>query len=158
MAALTITLLADHPEVISTLAGWFAAEWGGPDLGAAAARYRRSLPERANRDRLPLCLLGFCGDELVATATLKFRELDYSPDAEFWLGSVYVRADARRRGHGTAIVAAAETLAATRRFTPLYLYTPTREAFYLRRGWRTVGRTLADGKPAVIMQAAGAGQ
>lgn len=155
MTTLTIALLADHPEVISTLAGWFAAEWGGPDLGAAAARYRRSLPARANRDRLPLCLLGFIGDDLVATATLKFRELEYSPDADFWLGSVYVREDRRRRGHGTAIVAAAEELAATRRFTPLYLYAPTKEAFYLRRGWRTVGRTMADGKPAAIMRAGG---
>jgi len=158
MTALTIALLADHPEAVATLAEWFAGEWGDPDRPGAAETYRHSLPQRANRDRLPLCLLGLLEDDLVATATLKFREIEYSPEADFWLGSVYVREDARGHGHGRTIVAAAETLATAKRFTPLYLYTPSKQALYAHLGWQAVGETHADGKPAVVMRAAHRGK
>jgi GNAT superfamily N-acetyltransferase len=146
-----IAYLADHPEAIAVLAEWFAAEWGDLDPQNSVEGYRARLPQRAARERLPICILGLVDDTPVATATLKFREIEYSPDADFWLGSVYVREDVRGRGHGRGIVAAAEALAVARHLAPLYLYTPTREALYRHLGWQTAGRTVADGKTAVVM-------
>jgi GNAT superfamily N-acetyltransferase len=147
----TIAYLADHPEAIPVLAEWFANEWGGVGPRNTVEGYRQSLSDRANRDRLPVCLLGLLDGEPVATATLKFREIEYSEAADFWLGAVYVRGDLRGRGHGGGIVAAAEALAVARHFTPLYLYTPSNEALYCHLGWQTVGTTTADGKPATVM-------
>jgi GNAT superfamily N-acetyltransferase len=148
---MTIAYLADHPEAIPVLAEWLAREWG--DLGPqnTVEGYCRRLSSRANRDRLPICLLGVLDGEPAATATLKFREIEYSAAADFWLGSVYVREDVRGRGHGRAIVAAAEALAMAKQFTPLYLYTPRKEALYRHLGWQTVGKTTADGKQATVM-------
>ena len=40
--------------------------------------------------------------------TLKFPEIEYPQGADFWLGWVCVRLDARGRGFGHALVAAAE--------------------------------------------------
>ncbi len=152
MTDLEIALLADHPEAIAVVAEWFAREWGelGPEHDAAA--YRRSLPTRADRDRPPICLLGLADGKPLATATLKFREIEYAADADFWLGSVYVREDARGRGYGRVIVAAAVSLATTKGFTPLYLYTPAKRALYEHLGWRIVGATVADGKPSTVMR------
>jgi GNAT superfamily N-acetyltransferase len=151
MTTLRIAYLADHPEAIPVLAEWFAREWGELDPQNSVEGFSERLPARANRDRLPVCLLGLLDGEPAATATLKFREIEYSEAADFWLGSVYVREDARGKGHGRAIVTAAEALAAARSFTPLYLYTPRKEALYRRLGWQTVGHTTADGKQATVM-------
>ena len=151
MTDMTIALLADHLDAIPVLAEWFAREWGDLDRANAVEGYAARLPSRANRDRLPLCLLGLLDGGPAATATLKFREIDYSPGADFWLGSVYVREDVRGRGHGREVVAAAEALAVEMRFTPLYLYTPHKEALYGHLGWRTVGTTTADGRRAAVM-------
>jgi GNAT superfamily N-acetyltransferase len=133
------------------LAGWFAREWGDHDPQNTVRGFAERLPSSANRDRLPICILGLLDGEPAATATRKFREIEYSKTADFWLGSVYVREDVRGRGHGRAIVAAAEALAPAKQFTPLYVYTPSKEAFYSRLGWRTVGTTIADGKRVTVM-------
>jgi GNAT superfamily N-acetyltransferase len=151
MTTLRIAYLADYPEAIPVLAGWFAREWGDLDPQNTVEGFGARLLACANRDRLPICLLGLLDGEPVATATLKFREVEYLEAADFWVGSVYVREDVRGKGHGRAIVAAAEALAAAKNFTPLYLYTPRKEALYRRLGWQVAGQTTADGKQATVM-------
>ena len=148
---LSIEFLADHPDAVAVLAQWFAREWGDGSSERTAAGYAAQLARSANIDRLPVCLVGLLDAEPVATATLKFREIDYSREADFWVGWVCVRQDMRGRGFGRALVAAVEALAAARRDTPLYLHTPREEAFYRRLGWRTIGPTIADGKPSTVM-------
>ena len=146
-----IAYLADHPEAVAALSEWFAEEWGDLASQNSVDGFKARLPRRANRDRLPICLLGLIDDTPVATATIKFREIEYSRNADFWLGSVYVRRGLRGRGHGRAIVAAAEALAVARHFTPLHLYTPGKEALYLHLGWRAIGQAAVDGKEAMVM-------
>jgi GNAT superfamily N-acetyltransferase len=152
VTTLSIAFLADHPAAVPALAEWFAREWadGRPEMSVERL-VDRLARLAASRDELPICLIGLLNGEPVATATLKFREIEYARDADFWLGSVYVREDARGQGHGRAIVAAAEAVAAAKRFTPLYLYTPRKEALYRRLGWRTAGETMADGRRATVM-------
>ena len=86
-APMRIVYLADRPEAVAVLAEWFAAEWGDLDPLNTVEGYKARLPQRAHRERLPVCILGLVDDTPVATATLKFRELEYLPDADFWLGS-----------------------------------------------------------------------
>ena len=145
-----IAYLADRPDAAPVLAAWFAREWG--DGGAQRTdAYAAQLAKCMRRDRLPICLVGLLGVEPVATATLKFREIEYADEADFWVGWVCVRPDMRGRGYGTALVAAAEAEAAARGLTPLYLHTPGAAAFYRRLGWRTVGTTTSDGHPSTVM-------
>jgi GNAT superfamily N-acetyltransferase len=151
MNELSIDYLADHPDAIPVLAGWFAHEWGDGSPQTSIAAFAAQLSPSANRDRLPVCLLGMLDGEPVATATLKFREIEYAEEADFWIGWVCVREDVRGRGYGGAVVTAAEVEAAAKLFSPLYLHTPAKEAFYLRLGWRTIGLTIADGKQTTVM-------
>jgi GNAT superfamily N-acetyltransferase len=154
---LKIAYLADHPEATPVIAGWFASEWGDVDPQFTVAAFSAQLAPQADRDELPICLLGLIDGEPVATATLKFREIEYAEAADFWLGWVYVREDMRGRGYCRTIVAAAEAEAATRHFTPLFLHTPGKEALYLRFGWQTVGQTIADGLQTTVMTKLAAG-
>ena len=123
------------------LAEWFASEWGDGTPEMSVTALTEYLSAAANRDQLPICLLGLVDGDPVATATLKFREIEYSPEADYWLGFVYVREDVRGLGYGRAIVAAAEAAAVAAHLTPLYLHTPLKESLYRRLGWQTVGAT-----------------
>ena len=146
-----IEYLVDHPEAVPLLAEWFAREWGDLHRENTVAGFSARLPRRANRDRLPICLLGLADRDVVATATLKFRELEYAPGADYWVGSLYVRPDARGRGLGREMLLATEALGLEQGFKPLYLYTPRKEAFYRRLGWQTIADTVVGRKPAKVM-------
>ena len=150
-AALSIGYLADYPEAVPVLAAWFAREWGDGSEERTAAGYAREVSQAASADRLPICLVGLLGVELVATATLKFREIEYSPEADFWLGWVCVRQDMRHRGFGRALVEAVEAQALERGMARLYLAPPTRETFYRQLGWQTLAMTVADGRLSTVM-------
>ncbi len=151
MTALSIRFLADHPDAAPVLAQWFAQEWGDGSRDNETA-YRARLAGSTDKDRLPICLIGLLAAEPVATATLKFREIEFSAEADFWLGWVCVRHDMRGQGFGRTLVAAVEALAAARGHTTLYLHTPSGEGFYRRLGWQTVGPTTADGYPSTVMK------
>ena len=151
MTTLSIGYLADHPDAAPVLAAWFAREWGDGSEQRTTAGYATQLSNAASRDRLPICLVGLLGTEPVATATLKFREIEYSAEADFWIGWVCVREDMRGRGFGRDLVAAAEAQAAAMGLAPLYLHTPSKEAFYLRMGWKTIALTTAEGTPSTVM-------
>jgi GNAT superfamily N-acetyltransferase len=146
-----IVYLADHPEAIGVLAGWFANEWGNLDPRFTVAGFSAQLAPPASRDQLPISLVGLIDGEPVATASLKFREIEYAEAADYWLGWVFVREDMRGRGYCRTIVAAAEAEAATRRLTPLFLHTPGKAAMYVRFGWQAVGETVADGVQTTVM-------
>jgi len=68
-------------------------------------------------------------------------------DAEALLRSLVVRGAARSSGLGTALVAHAENYARLHGVHSLYLLTTTAEAFFARRGYHRIDRTVA---PAVI--------
>ena len=154
MAPLTITYLSDQPQAVPVLAAWFAREWGDGSPAMAPDAIAGRLAAQTGPPELPLTLLGLLDGEPLATATLKFRELDWEPQADHWLGSVYVRADVRGRGHGRAIVAAAEAAAAAGGLAPLYLYSPAKVDLYRRLGWEPVGETVVGGKRATILRSA----
>jgi GNAT superfamily N-acetyltransferase len=151
MAKLETAYLVDRLNAAPLLADWFSAEWGDGTPHMETDAITERLMSQAGRDTPPICLLGMVDDAVVATATLKYREIDFSPQADYWLGSVYVRDDCRSRGYGRAIISAALVIAASAGLLPLYLYTPRKEAFYQRLGWDTVGVTVADGKQAAVM-------
>jgi GNAT superfamily N-acetyltransferase len=154
MAPLTIAYLSDHPEAVPTLAAWFAREWGDGSPATTQAAIAERLATKAGPPELPITLVALLESEPVATATLKFREIDWAPEADYWLGSVYVRDDLRGRGFGRAIIAAAQAAAADAGHAPLHLYSPAKAALYRRLGWEPVGETVANGKQATVLRQA----
>jgi GNAT superfamily N-acetyltransferase len=158
MTRWNIGCLADHLDAIPALAAWFAHEWGDGGRQRSEAAYAALLKAGAGSERLPITLLGFLYDEPVATATLKFREIEYSEEADFWVGWVCVREDMRGRGFGTALVTAAEARAVAMGLTSLYLHTPGKETFYRHLGWRTIGMTIADERRSTVMNKVVGGQ
>jgi GNAT superfamily N-acetyltransferase len=144
--------LADHPELIPVLAGWFFEEWGRGYPGPTLATIEDKLKQRLNRDQVPLVLVMMREGSPIASASLKIREMETHPQHLHWLGSVYVLVDYRGRGLGSQLVQHAVNEATRLGVRELYLYTRHQESFYSRLGWTPVEKPIYHGRQVIIMK------
>jgi GNAT superfamily N-acetyltransferase len=147
----TITLLADAPQHLPILAGWIYDEWHRHRPGETLETTAEMLRNMLRRDAIPLTLVALDGTEPVGTASLYLHDMPERPELSPWLAAVYVPPARRGAGIGAALVRAIEVVARDLGVGRLHLYTPDREAFYTRLGWRTVEQTYYDGHAVVIM-------
>jgi GNAT superfamily N-acetyltransferase len=147
-----IEYLANHKEVIPTLTRWFYEEWAYLHPERTYADVERLITERAQKDRIPLALVAFDGEELLGTVCLKPHDMDTRLDLTPWLAGLYVSAPRRREGIGTALVSAIERKACELSVKRLYLYTPESESFYAKHGWQHKERTEYHGCPVTVME------
>jgi GNAT superfamily N-acetyltransferase len=149
---LRIEYLADHPDLVPLLAGWFYSEWGGRSPNDTLATFEARLLGRMNRDHPPLTLVALQGEVSVGTAALKIQEMDSHPQYQYWLGSVYVMENFRMQGIGSALVEAVIEEAEAFGIEELYLYTRGSENFYTRLGWKEIERLYYRGGNVTIMK------
>ena len=71
---------------------------------------------------------------MVGSASLIAQDMDTRPELSPWLASVYVAAEHRRQGIGSALVRRVAQEAAALGVETLYLFTPDQEHFYARLG------------------------
>jgi predicted N-acetyltransferase YhbS len=154
MSFMQIAYLKDHPDAIPTVAQWLFHQWGhltpGSSVESAIGRLQRNLHD----DRIPLTIIALSGDNVVGTASLIEHDLQTRPDLTPWLASVFVVPEQRGQGIGAALVRAIVAKARTLGVSPLYLFTPDKEALYRHLGWQTVETTNYRGEDVVIMQIA----
>ena len=147
-----ISLLADHQEVIPTLAGWFHREWSYLVPGRSEQDVACSIAERASRHKIPMALVAFEEHELIGTVCLKVNDMESRPELTPWLAGLYVKESWRKRGVGSALVRAIERQAVDLGVERLFLYTPESERFYAALGWRVLERTTVHDVPVTIME------
>lgn len=146
-----IAYLADHPEHLHAVASWVYQQWGRyrPDnsVEQTEERYR----ERLQKDAIPLVMIALEDRKPVGTASLTARDLPSRPDLTPWLAAVFVPAGQRSRGIGSLLVDAVEAAARGLGVETLYLFTPDKEHFYARMGWRTLECTEFRAETVVVM-------
>jgi GNAT superfamily N-acetyltransferase len=147
---MTIRLLADIPEAIPLLAGWFFNEWHKFD-GRSLASIKAQLAENHSRDSLPITFLAQLGSKLVGTVSIDLYDLPPFGHLSPWLASAYVLPSARGKGIGTALVRHAQQFATSRGINPLYLWTPGSTRLYENCGWKVSQRTTYSSRPVTLM-------
>jgi len=133
-----LAFLCDHPDWIPTLAVWHHREWGSVIPNWPLEVCEQELRAHTEREALPTTVIALENGQLVGSASLIAEDLEELSDFSPWLASVYVRADARGRGIGRALVAQIEAIAAGLGVKTLYLFTYNRESLYFELGWKTL--------------------
>ena len=147
-----IDYLADHPGVITTLAHWLHDQWGHLSPGASVERDEARLRTNCNRDRIPLAVVALVDGEPVGVARLVEYDMDIRRDLSPWLSSVFVPAEHRGKGIGTALTRRIMDESKALGVRTCYLFTPDRETFYSRLGWTVLERPEYRGERIVIMK------
>lgn len=130
-----IAYLAERPETIPTLAGWFQAQWPVYYAGRSLSDIAQDFDGEARRSGLPVRLLAFAGGELAGTITLRARAMWDLPEYAPGLGGLFVPAQQRGRGIGTELVRAGMGLARRQGYSRVYATTVNARGILERLGW-----------------------
>jgi GNAT superfamily N-acetyltransferase len=148
-----IDYLDQHREHIGTLAAWHHGQWGHLYDDWTLDVTQAELEGQASQRSLPTALVAIEDARLLGSVSLVLEDApEFCQQGSPWLANLYVRPDARGRGVGTALVAAAVALAAREQLPELFLFTPAHAAFYQRLGWRLLAHTALKGTPVDLMQ------
>lgn len=147
-----IVTLDTVPETTDVIERWYREAWpdwygsGGP--GNAVSDLKSCLD---NESSLPRCLIALDrGSKPLGTASLR----DTSPGSDIypgvWLTALLVPEILRRRGIGSALVAAAESEAGRLGFDAIHATTGSAKSLFERGGWQFQD-TLKSGSEALMM-------
>jgi GNAT superfamily N-acetyltransferase len=146
-----IDYLSSHKHLIPELAQLYFSEWGhyrpGDTVEARAERLRACCGENS----LPTVVVAFMGSKLFGSAMLVANDMDTRPDLTPWLVGVYVKAEYRRSGVGSALVNRIVEEAMALGVPRLYLCTDTSEALYACLGWSAIERSPYKGITVTVM-------
>ena len=146
-----IESIADHSDLVETIARWHWDEWGHVDPGGSLASWTAGLRRRTNRARIPTTYVALAGGEPLGSVTLVEHDMDNRRDLTPWLAGLYVAPAHRGRGVGSALARHAVRQAAAMGVGRLYLYTGPARGFYERLGWRVIADEWYEGQPVVVM-------
>ncbi|MGC4013963.1 MAG: GNAT family N-acetyltransferase [Luteolibacter sp.] len=150
---LRIELLADHPEAIPMVAGWYFHEWGKVVPGNSLEQTVERLQQRVNRDHLPLHFVAIEESGVVGVAQLKRHEMDIYPEREFWLGGLFVAPEARRFNVGRRLADHVAKTADSIGFDELFLQTEALDGgFYKWLGWKILETVDYHGVRVAVMR------
>ena len=145
-----IAYLADHREVIPTLAKWFQAQWPAYYAGRTPADVVQDFSSEANLIEIPIRLVAFVDGALAGTITLREHALQDFSEYQPGLGGLFVESYQRGRGIGTALVKAGMQVAREQGFARIFTATATANSILERFGWQPVQAVSHDGEPLNI--------
>lgn len=150
---MTIILnLRNKPELLETLAQWHQEEWSQLNPGETLEQRIIRMQPFLNDKPIPSMYIAF-DTVFSGSAAIVENDMDNRPDLSPWLASVFVIPEYRNQGIGSALVHHVMQQAQQSSIDKLYLYTPDREAFYHKLGWRRIDTENYHGHEVSIMEA-----
>jgi GNAT superfamily N-acetyltransferase len=141
--------LAEHPELVDTVARWHWDEWGGESVEDWAQNLRRHA-----ENGIPTTFVALESGRPVGSVTLTEHDMpghlsygNFGP----WIAGTYVTPEARGTGAGAALMRHAIERADEWGIPRLYLYTEAARPFYEHLGWSTLDETEYGGGTVAVM-------
>lgn len=144
--------LADHPELVPQVISWWHTVWADR-MGSDFDSLEQQLTDSLSKTEYPIHVIASVDAVPVAVAALKRQELvELFPHKQYWLGSVYVDGDYRKRKLGSKITARIVALAQEMGLPHLYLQTQNLGGgLYKGLGWRAVEQFSDWGEETLLM-------
>ena len=146
---MNIQYLADQTAAIPTLAQWFRDEWPDHYASRSLADIEAEFRNASSRDRIPIALVAFAGDQLAGTIALRPHALGSQPEGP-GLGGLYVSPEHRGTGISVALVEAGVAEAQRLGHSTIYTGTAVAQKLFQRLGWRAI-RTVRHGGEDVTL-------
>ena len=146
--------LAERRDAMPTIGRWYNEEWGQRLRDESLEASVQRLDEYLNTDRIPFILVLGEGDDILAVAQLKYREMaDIYPEKEHWLGGVFVNPRHRGRGLGSRVADEIARRAPAYGVETLYLQTESLDGgLYRHLGWTPIERVNNNGLEVLVME------
>ena len=135
---MVIRYLADHPEVLGSLAAGFKAQWSAHFADQSVDAIKMGFANCCRDNGLPISLVAMVGPAFGGTASLRPESGTVSPTLGPWLTHLYVDPPLRNQGIGTALIHAVEGEAIRHGFAELYAATARAAELFERLGWNLV--------------------
>ena len=134
--------LADHPAYIEEVGYLKYRQWLHTSPDRPYEVWIEEIRQSARKEGFPMTLIALQERELLGFVTLIELEGHAGIEDGLWLITLYVKAEYRCQGIGTALIERYIEEAARFDHPVLYLWTesPVLPGYYERRGWRRVGR------------------
>lgn len=146
---LELTVLSQIPEVIPTLAGWFADEW--PEYFEKHEAVAHFEAQARHAESLPIALVVVANDEPIGTVAIKADSIDGATELGPWLAGLYVHLDYRERGIGSLLVTCATRVAWQLGHEKVYVGTHQLELMRAL-GWTPVRESVQRGQAITIFE------
>ena len=149
-----IESLAAEAGVPAMIAALQFANWGRSTGYGSVEEYERFLRDVAHSHGLPAVLVARRGGKFIGSVNLLVHEMTTRPSLSPWLAQLFVIAEERGRGVGSALVHACLARFAELGFPRVHLYTAassTLPAYYAALGWRTIEEIEYLGKMRAVM-------
>ena len=145
-----IVNLKEMPHYLDTLARWHQEEWGYFKPNKTLAERIERMQSHLLPEFIPTTFVA-SNHELLGSATIIEHDMDTRKELTPWLAGVYVVPEFRGQGIGSTLVLHVMEQARENMIERLYLFTPDREAFYARLGWKIFEKTSYLGYAVTIM-------
>jgi GNAT superfamily N-acetyltransferase len=130
------------------------ANWGRSTGFCSVEEYEQFLCDATESQRLPAVLVARRGGKFLGSVNLLTHEMTTRPTMSPWLAQLFVIAEERGHGVGTALVRACLARFADLGFSRVHLYTAsatTLPAYYAGLGWKTIEEVEYLGKMRAVM-------
>ena len=138
VGAETAEYLADHQDLIPTLAEWHHLQFRHLSPGSTIERCASGLQSQPGQRQIPTTVVALAEGQPLGSASLVAQDMALRPELSPWLATVIVAPEFRRQGVGSSLVLRIIEEARALGVHRLHLYTPDKEGFYARLGWRTL--------------------
>jgi GNAT superfamily N-acetyltransferase len=150
-APLRIESIADHLDLVDTIAAWHWREWGRTDPGGSQSTWADRLRRCTNREGIPTIYVALLDGEPAGSVTLNEHDMSTHRDLSPWLSGLHVHLPGRGKGVAAAMIRHAMSSAPDWGVSHLYLYTSSARGLYEKLGWSVVGEDYYDDRTVVIL-------
>lgn len=145
--------LANHTNEIPQIAEWLNNEWGYLHPDRSYQDLCVQLEKRVNFTIPPVHIVALDGEKLLGIIALKPTEMEFFPQRQNWLGSLFVAPEYRGYGIATKLEKEIVRLAKSLSISKLYLQTEVLDGgLYTKLGWKGLEEITGQGIKVLVME------